>query len=93
MLQFTMPATQIPPGFVPKGHPIQFPPGTVISYDGGSWALYVNQLMNKSWMAYATHRGTKVVPMGGVRRVRFDFSRMDKYVQQRQAAGCSACDE
>lgn len=93
MLQITVPAGRIPPAFVPAGLPIQFPPGTVVSYDGGAWALYINKQMNKSWIAYALASGTKVVPMGGIRRVQIDYGLMDRFIKQRQAAGCSACDD
>lgn len=92
MLQLTVPGG-IPPAFVPTGHQILFPPGTSLSYDGVTWALYVNKLQNRSWMAYALPTGTKIVPMGGVRRVTFDFAGMDRYVKQRQGAGCSACED
>jgi len=83
---------QIPPTFVAKGLRIPFPPGTKVDYTAESWALYVNHPLNKSWIAYALPNGTKIVPMGGVRRVTFDMSRLNSFVSQRQAAGCSDCD-
>lgn len=95
MLQITplVTAPELPPAFVPKGFPIQFPPGTTVSYRGQTWALYINQILNRSWMGYAVPSGTKIVKMGGVRRVAFDFDRLDSYVRQRQRSGCSACDD
>lgn len=83
----------IPLRFVPRGIPIMFPPGTTMSHDAATWALYVNHKLNKSWVGYATPAGTRIVPIGGVRRVSVDMDGIDRYVAQRQAAGCSACDD
>jgi len=83
-----------PPPYVPQGQDIVFPPGTAMSYDGGTWGLYVNKSLSRSWVAYRLAKGgSKIVPMGGVRHVKMDMSRIDAYVKQRQIDTCFDCDE
>ncbi len=81
----------LPPRFVRAGDLIQFPPGTIMSEDRSTWALYVNPGLRRSWIGYATPAGTRIVPMGGVKSVGIDMGKIDAFVKQRQAAGCGGC--
>ena len=81
-----------PPPFVPEGQPIIFPPGTEISQDNRTWALYTNAGLALSWVGYRTPGGTRIVPLGGVRTASLDLGRIDRFVSQRQDAGCQSCD-
>lgn len=80
-----------PPPFVPDGQPLIFPVGTEMQ-DNGTWALYTNDSLALSWVGYKTPSGTRIVPLGGVRAVSLDMSRIDNFVRQRQDAGCQDCD-
>lgn len=80
------------PAFVPGRQPIPFPVGTIAATRKPTWALYVNQRLNQSWLAYATPAGTKITPLGGVRNVRYDYGGLDGYVQQMQRSQCGGCD-
>lgn len=86
-------ALNMPPRFVPTGSPIAFPAGTALAHDATTWALYVNHTLNRSWVGYATPKGTRIVALGGVRRVTVDMDRIGSFVAQRQVAGCSTCDD
>ena len=82
------------PRFVPAGVLIPFPAGTVRQIDGGTWAMYANVDLNRSWIAYSLPTGgSKILPMGGVRRVGLDQKKIGNYIEQMRAAGCSVCDE
>lgn len=84
----------LPPPFVPAGQMINFPAGTVLAHDATTWALYVNTRLNKSWVGYATPKGTRIVARAGVKRVHnVDFEQISRFVRQKQVAGCGACDE
>jgi hypothetical protein len=62
--------------------------------DGGTWAMYANVALNRSWMAVALPQGgSKIMPLGGVRKLGLDHSKIDAYIEQMWAAGCSVCDE
>lgn len=82
-----------PPAFVPDWMEIIFPPGTVMTENHITWALYVNAGLARTWIGYKTPGGTRIVPMGGVRASTLDMSRIDGFVNQRIAAACGACDD
>ena len=81
----------MPKPFIPDGEPILFPMGTEVAEDNGTWALYINHQLALSWVGYRTPGGTRIVPLGGVRKASLDQSRIDRFVRQRQATGCQEC--
>lgn len=77
--------------FVPDGEAIIFPAGTEMTQDNGTWAMYINHSLGMSWVGYRTPRGTRIVPLGGIRAAGIDQSRIDAFIKQRQATGCQDC--
>lgn len=76
---------------IPNGQTLMLPRGTVRTRDGGSWALYVNEILNTSWLAWKVPAGLQVMTLPGRRTVRLDTSQLAGFVKQQQATGCVKC--
>lgn len=80
--------------FIPGNAPIVFPKHTTVAHNEpeGTWAMYVNPVLNLTWIGYKVPRGTRLIQLPGVRsRMSADFSGIQSFVKQKQATACGAC--
>lgn len=78
--------------FIPGDKALVFPQGTTVAHPGATWTMYINRLLNTTWIGYAVPGGTMVTQLPGVRdRMTTDLSSIDAFVTQRQATACGQC--
>lgn len=75
---------------IPTGQTLYLPPGTKRTHDGGTWALYVNEELNTSWMAWQVPAGLQLMMLPGRRSVSLNLSQLSGFVNQQQANACCA---
>ena len=78
--------------FIPGTQPLVFPAGTQTAHLETTWGMYINRVLNCTWLAYAVPKGTQIVRLPGIRsKMSRDFGSVSAYVKQRQATACGAC--
>lgn len=73
---------------VPNGQQLMMPRGTRKTKDGGTWALYVNEFLNTSWMVWQVPAGLQVMVLPGKRSVSLNLSQLAGFVSQQRARSC-----
>lgn len=77
---------------IPGNTPLVFPYGTTVAYNCATWAMYINRVLNTTWIGYTVPGGTQLTQLPGIRtRFSTDFRGIEKFVKQRQATACGEC--